>query len=281
MKIVDTHVHAWDPGKLDMPWLDTSPELNRAFMIDQYGDDMERHGIVSAVYMEVDVGAGSREAELEFARTLVESNENPVTAAVLGGCPGEDGFDQWMHSLADLPWVKGIRHILHSDSSPPGACLESRFVDGVGKMGECKLVFDLCQRPGELLDGASLARSCPETTIVVDHCGRAQFQVDADPKWRKGVRELGSLENTVMKISGIGELAGDADLSLQSMAPWFEHMLDCFGSERLVFGSNWPVDRETRTGLAWIDWILELVGREGAQVVDSIFHDNAITVYGL
>ena len=105
--------------------------------------------------------------------------------------------------------------MLHNPESPRGVCLEPDFVRGVTALGKQGLSFDLCMRPGELLDGLKLSEKCPDTRFVVDHCGNADPKAfdkklagDAKPEhevdpWRRDMEALSKRPNVICKISGI------------------------------------------------------------------------------
>ena len=137
-------------------------------------------------------------------------------AAIISGRPGSEGFRAYIETLAGSPEIKGVRQVLHVPSAPKSHCLTESFVSSMKLLGELNLNFDFCIRPTELADAAALARKCPGTRFVVDHCG------NADPKafgalakttkeepwhdeagWRRDIAELAQIENVYCKISGI------------------------------------------------------------------------------
>ncbi|MCA9103170.1 MAG: twin-arginine translocation signal domain-containing protein, partial [Planctomycetales bacterium] len=111
--IIDTHQHLWDLKRLRLPWLAGAPEkLQRSFGTADYL--VATAGLdVRAVYMEVDVAEADHVAEAEHVIALATDPAQPTVAAVIGGRPGEDGFEAYIRRFAGEPAVKGVRRVLH------------------------------------------------------------------------------------------------------------------------------------------------------------------------
>ncbi len=195
-----------------------------------------------------------------------------------------------MAELKKLPSVKGVRQVLHSDM-PQGGCLSEPFVRSIKLLGENNLSFDLCMRASELDDGAKLAKLCPETRFVVDHCGNADPKAflkvssdakpehDADP-WRRSIDGLAKQPNVICKISGIVARVPQ-DWSSEMLAPIVNHCLESFGPERVVFGSDWPVCLMGAPLRAWVDALAEIIADRPAGEREKLWQANATKFYSL
>jgi L-fuconolactonase len=287
--IIDTHQHLWDLSKFKLPWLDGAPEvLRRSYRTQEYLE-ATRGLSMRAVYMEVDVDPAQHPLEVEHVVGLARSNEHPTIAAVVGGRPASPDFPRYIELLKKHSEVKGVRQVLHGDSTGPGFCLEKDFVRGVQRLGENGLSFDLCMRPGELLDGVRLAEQCPETRFIVDHCGNADPKAFAknakepghDPlAWRRAMEGLARRPNTICKISGIVARAPQG-WTAADLAPVVNHCLDSFGPDRVVFGSDWPVCLLGASLRQWVDALLEIVSERPASQQQKLWRDNALQRYTL
>jgi predicted TIM-barrel fold metal-dependent hydrolase len=287
--MIDTHQHLWDLSKFQLPWLEGAPEvLRRSYRTQEYRE-ATRGLNIQAVYMEVDVDPAQHPQEVEHVAELSRSGEHPTIAAVVGGRPASAEFARYLARLKKHPEVKGVRQVLHGDSTGPGYCLQKEFIRGVQQLGENGLSFDLCMRPGELLDGVQLAEQCPGTRFIVDHCGNADptaFAKNAagpthDPDaWRRAMEKLADRPNTICKISGIvarapkGWTPGD-------LAPIVNHCLDAFGPDRVVFGSDWPVCLLGAALRDWVDALTTIVADRPAEERDKLWRDNAVKHYSL
>src|SRR5205085_1325444 len=122
-----------------------------------------------------------------------------------------------------------------------GYCLDKKFIRGVRLLGERGLSFDLCLRPGELLDGARLIGACPDTRFILDHCGNADVQAKDHSRWQKDLAAVAGHKNVVGKVSGIVASAQPGRWTPDDLAPIIRHTLEVFGPDRVMFGGDWPV----------------------------------------
>lgn len=289
--IVDTHQHLWDLSKFKLPWLGTEKSLlNQTYHQREYAE-ATRGLNMKCVYMEVDVAEEQLVAEAEH---VIEQSRagKPTVAAVIGSRPDSAEFAAYVHRFRDTPEVKGMRRVLHGESTPAGFCLSDRFVESMKLLGQRGFSFDLCMRPKDLSDGAKLAERCPDTRFILDHCGNAAPEafrtrkVDSEPaghtveEWKAGINRLAARPNVICKISGIiarlpaGGEAGD-------LAPIVNYCLDTFGPDRVVFGTDWPVCLKGGSLRTWVDMLGQIIAQRPAAEQTKLWSGNAIRLYGL
>ncbi|MEM7032060.1 MAG: amidohydrolase family protein [Chloroflexota bacterium] len=297
LPIIDTHQHLWDLKKFQLPWLSDAEALNSSYLTVDYKAATEGDNVVKTVYMEVDVDPSQQVAEAEYIISLCEQDDNPTSAAVISGRPAEDGFKTYIDQFKDSAYIKGIRQVLHVPDAAPGLCLTSDYVAGIEYLGESGLSFDLCMRPGELLDGAKLAETCPGTQFIVDHCGNAdpsivsgkadENNLDKDDPfwhgaqaWKDAMAALAAQDNVVCKISGIIARAAP-DWTVRDLAPTVNHCLDVFGPDRVIFGGDWPVCTLVAPLDDWIGALRAIIISRSPEDQQKLLHDNAARLYGL
>ena len=278
--IIDTHQHLWDLDRFRLPWLVGGGPLARSYHMQDYLAESAGLGVVSTIYMEVDVEASQRQAEAAYVIDLCERSDNPMAGAVIGGNPADSGFIEYIEAIAGVPWVKGVRQVLHGSSQPAGYFLQPEFVHGIRKLGELGLSFDLCMRPGELAGAAKLAERCPETRFILDHCGNGDVTSEDLSSWKSGMESLAVCENVVCKISGIVASA-PPDWTPDLLAPIIEHTADVFGPDRIMFGSDWPVCTLRATYRQWVDALRQITASWPESAQHKLFHQNAAQFYGL
>lgn len=288
--IVDTHQHLWDLDRFRLPWLDGLDALNRNFTPHDYAVATDGLGVVASVYMEVDVAADQRRDEVDYVGALCADAANPMAGAVVSGRPADSGFADWVRYLETNPAVKGVRQVLHVPDAAPGTCLQSSFVDSIRLLGEAGLRFDLCMRPSELGDAEKLAAACPDTLLILDHCGNVDPNVvagteggpapGADP-WRRAIDALGERANVVCKISGIVARAPATDNLPELLAPTIDHCLDAFGPDRVLFGGDWPVCTLGATYAQWVEALRDVIASRPDSEQTRLLHDNARRLYAL
>ena len=296
LPIVDTHQHMWDLAQFALPWLEGEgmDPLRKNYLMSDYLAAGAGTGIARTIYMEVDVAAAQHIAEAEFVAGLCRADDNPMAGAVIGGSPGEEGFRAYIDRFKGNDFIKGVRQVLHVPDAEPGRCLQERFVRDVQYLGEVGMSFDLCLRPSELEDAVGLVDQCPDTLFIVDHCGNADPQivndaVEHDPanpfshtkeQWQGDIAAVGAREHVVCKISGIVARA-PAGWSADALAPTVNHCLDSFGSDRVVFGGDWPVCNFGASLGAWVAALREIVSGRPEEEQAKLLAGNAERLYGL
>jgi len=286
LPICDTHLHLWDLEKVRLPWLsgDAVEKIRRSFVMQDYLQASAGQRVARAVYMEVNVHPDDQVKEARYVIDLCERDDNPMVAAVIGGSPQSESFAAYIEPLAKSPFIKGVRTVLHDDDRPRGMCLTKQFVDSVKRLGDLGLRYDLCMRPGELLDGAKLAEQCPQTKFVLDHCGNLSVRNEdaaLRAKWEQGIRALAALPNVVCKISGIIVTADPDNWTPETLAPNMNFCMDTFGEDRVMFAGDWPVCTLTAPFPAWAGALKTIVRDRSAAFQKKLFHDNAVRFYGL
>jgi L-fuconolactonase len=277
--IVDTHQHLWNLGRFRLSWIPPGSALARSHVMEDYLKEVEGLNVVRTVYMEVDADPSQHVEEAEYALELCRRRDNPMIGAVIGGRPASDGFQSYVAQFRGNRWVKGVRQVLHG--APPGTCLAPEFIRGIRLLGQAGLRFDLCLRPGELLDGAKLLDACPDTSFILDHCGNANAQATDRSQWERDIAAAAQRPNVACKISGIVASAKPGAWTPEDLAPIVNHCVSVFGHDRVLFGGDWPVCTLTATLRQWIEalqWIVRDWSEENRR---KLFHDNAVRIYGL
>lgn len=285
--IIDTHQHLWDLTKFKLPWHETETDagvLKKSYVTKDYLDATKNVNVVQTVYMEVDVAPEQQNAEADYVLDLCQRNDNPMSGAVISGRPAEaKNFAKYMERFAGNKSIKGVRQVLHGDSTPPGFCTGKEFVESVKLLGDMGKCFDLCMRSGELLDCVKLADQCPKTKFVLDHCGngpvvpkdKAEFD-----KWHSGLKELAKRPHVVCKISGIVASAAK-DWKPADLAPVINASLEAFGENRVMFAGDWPVCLLRSSFEKWVNALKEIVKDRSPEFRRKLFHDNALAFYAL
>lgn len=286
LPVCDTHLHLWDLEKFKLPWLsgDAVQSINRSYVLKDYRKATAGLNVQRAVYMEVNVHPSHQVKEAKYVFRLCARDDNPMQGAVIGGSPQSSDFKAYIEKLADNKYLKGVRTVLHDADRTKGMCLGPQFVENIKLLGEQGLRYDLCMRPGELLDGARLAEKCPKTRFVLDHCGNLSVQnKDAElrAQWEKGIKELASLPNVMCKISGIIVTADRENWKPDDLAPNMNFCMDTFGEDRVMFAGDWPVCTLTAPFGGWLGALKQIVRGRSEQFQRKLFHDNAVRFYEL
>ena len=155
-EITDTHQHLWEPERLNLPWLNNVPLLNRNFLLADYLKAAEGSGVTRTVYMEVDAHPDNKQKEIDNITLLCQADAGVMLGMVIPGNPGDFGFTEFLEFNSANPFIKGVRQVLHTPEQPPKYCLSPEFMQGIRELGKRGLLFDICIRPAELNDAVEL-----------------------------------------------------------------------------------------------------------------------------
>jgi predicted TIM-barrel fold metal-dependent hydrolase len=272
MRILDTHLHLVYQDRFSYPWLADAPALNRQWAVEDYFAEAESLGIEAALHMEVDVAEEQMLAETQFVTEL----HPKVVGAIAAARPEDKDFRYYLQDIAEVPGLRGIRRILHTE--PDELSQSDRFVENVQRLANYKLPFDLCVRADQLPIGRRLVEQCPDVQFVLDHCGVPKVAEQELEPWRTYIGELARHSNVAAKISGIVAYAGP-DWTVATLRPFMEHIIESFGWDRVVWGSDHPVCTLTANLTRWVNATKEIIAGASEDEQAKLLHRNAERIY--
>ena len=148
-------------------------------------------------------------------------------------------------------------------------------------LGARGLPFDLCITGDQVGDIVELVERCPDTRFVLDHCGKPAIRDDRFARWEASLAMLASHERVVCKISGLLTEARPDQRNAASLRPYVEEARACFGAERLIYGSDWPVSRLGGGVEHWRAIVDELSAEWPEQERRAMLGENAARFYDL
>jgi predicted TIM-barrel fold metal-dependent hydrolase len=280
LPVVDTHVHLWDLQKLKLPWIKEGDPYAKDFLIPDYNAAVKGQNVVKAVYLEVDVVPEQKSREAEIVIEYIQRPDTPLAGAVIGGRVADAGFAKYLDQFRGKFAIKGVRQVLHGDL-PKGTCLDKDFQRGLAALAQRDLHFELCMRPAELPDAASCIQALPDLRFVLDHCGNPNPAAADLTTWKRDLAALAKLPNVVGKVSGFLANAPDGKWKLEQVAPIVNHMWECFGPDRVMFGGDWPVVLKATPLAGWLTALRTVIKDRPREQQRKLLHDNAVRVYRL
>ena len=252
--MIDAHHHLWDLSAVNYPWLEATgvtrffgdpTPIQRDYLVDEFNRDASAEGFTGSVHIQV--GAADGLAEAKWVQRVAEQNPDwPMAQVVFCDLTAPDLSAQ-LDAFEALSTVRGVRQIIGRAPGEDAATgtnelLQSHaFLAGLIEVGQRGLSFDLQLIPELMAATAIVLKAAPDTRVALCHAGsphdRSSQGLDS---WRQALRHLSSLPQVVCKLSGLGMF--DHDWTRQSIAPLITTCLDQFGTERCMFGSNFPVD---------------------------------------
>jgi L-fuconolactonase len=277
--IVDTHVHLWDPVRLRYPWLDDIPKLNRPYLLEDYTEHCGPVRVERMVFLQCDCEASQSLDEAEFVASLAGADARLQGMVPFVALEQGEGAREALEALARYDLVKGVRRLIQSEALD--FCVRPDFVRGVQMLAEHSLAFEICIYHPQLANTVRMVRQCPEVRFVLDHIGKPDIKSGILDPWRQDLRDLSELPNVWCKVSGMVTEADHGNWTREDLKPYIDHVVECFGFDRIMFGVDWPV---ATLACDYPEWVKALTGAlEGCrgEELRKVFHDNAVDFYQL
>ena len=278
MRIVDTHIHFWDPAGLRYDWLTELPTLNHPFLPADLLAQTAPHNLDKIVF--VQAGAHPADALAEVAWVSELAQREPRLGAIVADAPLENGSAVVDHlaTLQKYPLVKGVRRLIQSER--PGFACTPAFIEAVRLLPSYEFSFDICIFHHQLRDVLRLVAACPEVDFVLDHFGKPAIKVGELEPWASQMAELAAFPNVQVKLSGLITEADHTAWQPAHLQPYVDHVLACFGPARLMFGGDWPVSLlATDSWASWVDTALAALNSCSEADKTAIFAANGSAFY--
>ena len=278
--IVDSHVHLYDLERLSYAWLEGRPPINRTHLLDDYDRARGKVAVDRIVFAEVAVDAGLHLDEAAWAQSLADGD--PRLCGLIAHAPLEKGaaVAADLGRLAAHRNVKGVRRLLETEVDQ-AFCLEPGFIAGLRLLPGHGLTFDICVKHWGLVFAHELARRCPEVTFILDHLGKPGIRHGLKEPWWSEMRQLGRLSNMMCKVSGAITEADHEHWTADDVTPYVAHAIDCFGFDKVMFGSDWSVSTLTHAYPRWVEIVDQVVAGCSAEEIRKLYRDTAIRTYRL
>jgi predicted TIM-barrel fold metal-dependent hydrolase len=271
MRILDTHLHLVYLDRFSYPWLDGVPQINRPWSVESYFAEALPLGIESALHMEVDVAERDIAAESEFVLGL-----DRIAGAIASGRPEHGGFEQHLEKMQALGRVKGIRRLIQGQ--PAEMSQTQTFIDNIRLLPRYGMTFDICAKSHELMLAPPLIAACPDTQFILDHCGNPKVAEREWESWTTRMEQIAELPNVVCKVSGILSNV-TADWTVDEIRPYVEFVIETFGWDRVVWGSDHPVVTLFANLTRWVEATRTIVSGASQDEQEKLFFRNAERIY--
>lgn len=297
MKIVDSHHHLWDVRAHHYPllagpahdrgWGDWSP-LRASYLVKDFLHDARHQELVKSVHVQANFDPRDPAGEtawLEQVASQPESRGFPHGIVAFANF-GDERVEELLEAHARFPRVRGIRQVLNRH---PDAALNRaehdwlgmpQWRDRLGLLRRFGWSFDVQVYYPQLPEVAALARRYHDIQFVLDHAGMPHDRSEPGmAAWAQAMRAVADCPNLAVKISGHGMT--DNAWTTESLAPVVRGVIESFGPQRVMFGSNFPIDRL----MADYDRVWDAYDALTADYSDAertaMFHDNAVRIYRL
>jgi L-fuconolactonase len=233
---IDAHQHFWKYDRTEYGWIDDSlAQLRRDFLPRDLEPELERNGFSGSIAVQA-------RQSLEETRWLLElAKASPSILGVVGWVDLRSAeVRSQLAGFAGNPKLVGVRHIVQSEPDER-FLLQPEFLRGIGALEELDLAYDILIYPRHLPVAAEFVQRFARQRFVLDHMAKPEIRSGNINEWSRGIRELAQSANVFCKVSGLVTEADWSQWMPGHIAPYLDVVFDCFGPERLMIGSDWPV----------------------------------------
>jgi len=292
-RVVDAHHHLLNLDHAFYPWLSPKPtprsmsgdtsKIAKPYLIENYRAEFGHHNVVKSVHVEAGYDPANPVGETEWIQSVADKCGFPH-AIVAKVAMQNDDAEALMERHATFPNVRGIRHMLNWHADPlktytgENFLCNSKWTANYAKLAKYGLSYDFQLYAGQMAQAAKLIAANDDIPVVIDHAG---MPVDRSPedleRWRIGIRTLAAIPHVSMKISGLGMC--DHNWTVDSIRPFVLTLIEIFGPNRCMFGSNFPVDKLHTTYEALFDAFDVITADFSAAERDDMFAATAERFY--
>jgi L-fuconolactonase len=276
--MIDAHHHLWNLDRVALPWL-TAEHAAIAGPFEP--EDLEPLLAAAGIERTVIVQSGCLDADTDSMFSIAASR--PWIAAVVAWAPlaSPDDCRSRLDELQREPKLRGIRHLIH-DEADPHWIVRPTVLESLALLEDRDLILELpVVFPRHFDDVLELARSFPRLSIVIDHLGKPPLGTGEMEAWERMLRASAAFDNVSAKLSGLNTMIGRADWDADDLRRPTEVAVDCFGPDRLVAGSDWPVSLLNGSYTKVWEATMRVVHEVAPDGADRILGGTARTLYRL
>lgn len=272
---IDSHQHFWQLARADYYWLNKGPaKLTRDFLPAELQPQLQQHGINYTVTVQ----ATETLAETGFMLQLAQ--QHTFIAGVVGWVDMNlpDATEQ-LSVLHQQPKFVGIRPMIQGIADP-NWMLKPELDSVFTWLIDNNLTFDALVKPLHLNALYQLLQRYPELKLVIDHGAKPDIAAHVFNPWADQLQKISEETAAYCKLSGLVTEAG-ADASFEKLKPYMTHLMNCFGAQRLMWGSDWPVCTLANPYGQWVETMEKFLAGYTPQEAQAIWGENAIRFYNL
>ena len=235
-RIIDAHHHLWSYNDREYSWIDDSMNiLKQSFSLDDYRMDSAFAGEVHSIAVQ------ARQTLEESQWLLALSRSDPTLSGVVGWAPLRSPvIGEHLQRLKRLGNLVGIRHVVQ-DEPDPDFLLRNDFNRGVAALKDFGLTYDILIKEHQLPQTLQFVKMHKDQPFVIDHIAKPDIKNKSFDHWEGYMTQLSRFENLYCKLSGLVTEADWTNWNPEDFKFYIDKLLELFGPQRLMFGSDWPV----------------------------------------
>lgn len=273
MTIIDTHQHYWRYDPVHYAWInDEMAVIRRDFLPADLQPVLTANSIAASIAVQAD------QTEQETDWLLQLADENPFIAGVVGWVDlRSPQVAERLQHYAQFSKLKGFRHVLQGEE--PSFMLQPSFVNGIAQLHAHGFAYDILIFPQHLQAALQLVQQFPEQRFVIDHLAKPYIKQGLIGEWAAGMKALAAHTNVYCKISGMVTEADWRNWTAADLHPYIDTVVQAFGTNRCMFGSDWPVCLVAAAYDKWLQTVQDYFAGFSTEEQAMVFAGNAKHFY--
>lgn len=276
MQKIDAHQHFWKFDPVRDSWItDDMPAIQKDFMPQDILPLLQQHGFTGTIVVQ------SNQSEEENVFQLKNAAEHDFIKGVVGwvDLQAENVEDRLAH-YAQFSKMKGFRHVLQGETDR-ALMLKPSFKKGISLLSKYNFTYDILIFPDQLEYAAELVKEFPDQMFVIDHIAKPGIKNKKIAGWKEDIQNIAEAENVYCKISGMVTEADLENWKKEDIKPYIDIVAEAFGTNRIMYGSDWPVCLLAASYDSVLDIVKEYFASFSKNEQDNFFGKNAFTFYNL
>lgn len=273
---IDSHQHFWKFDPVRDSWIDgTMSVIQRDFMPEDIKPLLSANGMDGCVSVQAD------QSVEENSFLLAHAEKNDFIKGVVGWVDfqAEDIHERLRH-YSQFKKMKGFRHVLQGEKQRD-FMLRPAFRRGISALHAFGYTYDILIFPDQLKFAKKFVEGFPYQPFVIDHLAKPYIKDKKIDEWKKDIRAIAKFDNVSCKVSGMVTEADWKNWANEDFRPYLDVIVDSFGMDRLMFGSDWPVCLVAASYKKMIDVVKEYFSTFTKSEQDAFFGGNAVRFYNL
>ncbi|MDG2396655.1 MAG: amidohydrolase family protein [Flavobacteriaceae bacterium] len=272
---IDSHHHFWKYNPIEYNWIDESMKsIKKDFLPKDLKPILDSNSINGSIAVQ----AHQSEEETLFLLKLAEKFN--FIKGVIGWLDIKaNDFEERLIFFKKNRHFKGLRHIVQDEKND--FLLNPEFQNGISKLSKFDLTYDLLIYPKQLYPAIELVKKFPNQTFILDHIAKPNISKKINQKWIDNIKSLSNYQNVYCKISGMVTETEDYKWKIDNFNPFLDIIVNSFGVDRLLFGSDWPVCLLAGKYKDILNIVTNYFKKYSERDQKKILGENAIKVYNI